>query len=87
MRKLGNTQLAFLRQMARTPTAPYYAGCGWIWGTRSESERIANSLTRRGLLRLEERRFPRPAGRPDRVVNYWYIIERGIEVASNKSGS
>lgn len=46
--KPGPRQISFLRAVNRTGS--YYPGCGWTYGTRSESLRIAIALARRGLL-------------------------------------
>ncbi|MEV7929027.1 hypothetical protein [Kitasatospora sp. NPDC088779] len=48
---LGKNQRAVLESMAAPDHSDtWYPGCGWIWGNRSETERIMVALERRGLL-------------------------------------
>jgi hypothetical protein len=49
LRPLGKEKLGFLK--ACWNHGPYsHAGCGWLWGGRAPSARLAESLKDRGLL-------------------------------------
>lgn len=50
MRKLGVNQLGVLRSMQSRDLKGWYAGCGWLWNTYSGTERICQSLAKRGLV-------------------------------------
>lgn len=58
-RKLGEIQLNCLQSMLshqrREGGEPiWYHGCGWIWDTSSRTERVFESLAKRGLVDREE---------------------------------
>ena len=47
MRSLGKVQLGVLDCLADRGS---YPGSGWVWSTHSETERVCESLIRRGLV-------------------------------------
>lgn len=49
-RPLGDTQQAVLRALHQHQR--WYAGCGWVWDTPSGTERLLQSLERRGLVQV-----------------------------------
>lgn len=49
-RKLGVNQLGVIRGMQQRDLQGWYAGCGWLWNTHSGTERICQSLAKRGLV-------------------------------------
>jgi hypothetical protein len=54
--KLGTTQRALLEALVEHRY--WYAGgygCGWVWGTASDTERVLEALFRRGLVTKVER--------------------------------
>jgi DNA-binding PadR family transcriptional regulator len=57
---LGTDQIGFLRAMLkggaqRNAERTWSQGCGWTWGTPSQTQRVADSLVRRGLLQTTSR--------------------------------
>lgn len=50
MKALGPNQLGVIRGMQDRPLKGWYPGCGWLWGTYSGTERICQSLAKRGLV-------------------------------------
>lgn len=56
MRKLGRNQIGCLRSMAgdlagvSDSDGVWHSACGWLWDTVSRTERIMESLHRRGLV-------------------------------------
>jgi hypothetical protein len=58
-RKLGSTQEGVLRALIRHGRFPG----GWVWNTRSETERALESLVKRGVVERTERPMTDYAGR------------------------
>ncbi len=52
MAKLGTTQREVLRCLLEH--GRWHRGCGWLWNTWGGTERVMNSLVRRGLVRTQE---------------------------------
>jgi hypothetical protein len=50
--KLGATQQSIIGCLKEK--RGWSAGCGWIWGTYSETVRVLESLVRRGIVQKEE---------------------------------
>lgn len=50
--KIGKTQLNILESIDYHKG--WYPSCGWIWDNSSSTEKILNSLVRRGLVDLNE---------------------------------
>lgn len=50
MRALGVNQLGVIRGMQDRDLKGWYLGCGWLWATHSQTERICQSLAKRGLV-------------------------------------
>lgn len=71
-RPLGKNQRGVLRALQSDRYGGvWYPGCGWIWSTRSETERLLDSLVNRGLATREERTAQRGApGRYQFTVTY-----------------
>jgi len=47
--KLGSTQKSVLRSLTQH-SGFWHRGCGWLWDTYSGTERVLDSLVRRGLV-------------------------------------
>jgi hypothetical protein len=47
-RPLGTIQVSMLAALKRHRS--WYSGCGWLWDTVKGTERILDSLVRRGLV-------------------------------------
>ena len=52
MRKLGINQEAIIGSLTRHGS--YYPGCGWTWGSQSETEKLLNSLVKRGIVKVSK---------------------------------
>ena len=52
-RPLGKNQNGLLRAMQRRHST-YSAGCGWVWDTHRNTERILDTLVKRGLVDVSE---------------------------------
>lgn len=51
MRPLGDNQRGVLRSMINYGrNGEWHASCGWYWGTHSGTQRILESLVKRGLV-------------------------------------
>lgn len=48
-RPIGHIQKHVLERLAEW--GPWRPGCGWVWDTRLGTQRILDSLNRRGLVR------------------------------------
>lgn len=53
MKKLGRTQLDFLKYLVDSPRGWCY-NCGWIWGNPSTTRKLLESLFKRGLVFKQE---------------------------------
>jgi DNA-binding PadR family transcriptional regulator len=53
--KLGTVQLSVLESIAES--GRWYRGCGWLWDTHSNTERVLKSLVRRGLVAIEFKQY------------------------------
>lgn len=51
-RKLGDNQRAVLQSLVEF--GRWHRGCGWLWDTNAGTERILDSLVRRGLARKDK---------------------------------
>lgn len=49
-RRLGDNQRSVLQALKRHST--YFHGCGWVWNSRSGTEKILDSLVKRGLVEV-----------------------------------
>lgn len=85
-RPLGDTQRYVLWSMSQTDrpghlNGTWYPGCGWIWGTLSQTERIMKSLEKRGLVTSRER-FTNQGGRKVTYREYT-ITDEGRKAAGD----
>lgn len=82
-RPLGTTQLGVL-QALQDPRhgGVWYAGCGWIWSTVSETKRLLDSLVNRGLVTREERPYSWTAAgaRYTRTRSHYTLTDAGRAV-------
>ena len=61
-RPLGARQYSVLKSMADSRSGQWFAGCGWIWDTNTGTQKILESLERRGLVeRIEDEDEPMPS--------------------------
>jgi hypothetical protein len=60
--KIGKNQQAWLRSIG-SHGGTWHPGCGFIWGTRSDSIRLCESLVRRGMLEHDPSARIQPAYR------------------------
>ena len=51
MRPLGKNQKYWLWTIATHPRGKWFPHCGFYWGSFGQSEKMCESLVRRGLLR------------------------------------
>jgi hypothetical protein len=56
MRKLGEVQESVLACLKEHGS--WSAGCGWMWETTSITERVLNSLVKRGLAATKVTKLP-----------------------------
>jgi hypothetical protein len=53
MRAIGKNQKSVLESLQQH--GYWHAGCGWVWDTTRGTERLLNSLVRRGLVHVVQR--------------------------------
>jgi DNA-binding PadR family transcriptional regulator len=66
MRGIGANQRDVIGHMMLRTRGAWWAGCGWNWGSSSQTVRVLESLVRRGLVTKSER--------PD-ASGYWHRYE------------
>lgn len=54
---LGKTQVSVLESLNRHGNHEWFHGCGWVWNTLGGTERLLNSLVKRGLVERIERKY------------------------------
>lgn len=83
MRKLGSTQLSWLKALARKdsgfPQGVFYFGMGRIWTNESQTRKLCESLERAGMLKcVKGEHGMRSSGHDTRR---WEVTELGYQTA------
>jgi hypothetical protein len=86
-RPLGENQAYALRCLAEHNAGTWYPGAGWIWGNRSTTVRLLDSLVRRGLAtRVEKTRtVGSGAYAGQEPYPFYEITQQGRQAASESA--
>lgn len=67
-RPLGKTQISILSALHEHKG--WSRGCGWIWDTEGNTERLLESLVKRGLVTKVTRAYQNPFGHRSTYTRY-----------------
>jgi hypothetical protein len=85
MQEIGKNQMAVLESMMDNPHKAWWPGCGWRWNTYSGTERILNSLVKRGMVEKK----PWDHGHANLSGNWhherWLLTEAGKQIVLQRS--
>jgi hypothetical protein len=81
---LGSTQIKVLKSLVKRGS--WYAGCGWMWDTRSGTERLMEALVKKGVATKATATIRyRPDGPPVKIVKY-EPTDDGVQMSGVKLG-
>jgi len=73
MRSLGKNQLEVLRHLQQSKWKEWWPHVGWYWDTVSGTEKIMESLEKRGFVKKL------PTGAKNKVASYKYVLTKAGE--------
>lgn len=82
---LGSTQRKVLECLVERRF--WYAGCGWMWDTRSSTERLMDALVKKGVAsKVTANIRYRPDGPPVEIIKY-EPTDEGVQASGVRLGS
>lgn len=86
MRPLGPNQLAWLWTV-RDNKGRYYDGCGMTWNGPVGTQRLCESLEKRGLLMRRSEKFSTYPGFTTFMKDVWHLTDEGRAILMEPKGN